>query len=165
MEAEMNEAIRKCHNIQVQVRKAWPRRWTEDGKCTEEPLHKKVKMFFKLCLNSVAITLWGLVALCRLTYSVHIRFYQNICCFSDDSLWTPWWNNFIFLCILLPTILYKKWTKEPEYAPTLNKIVVIIMIMIPVTYFTALQSCVYLWKISLTHFLIHILSYGQNCIY
>ena len=122
-------------------------------------------MFFKLCLNSVAITLWGLVAQCRLY--VHIRFFQNICCFSDDSTMNSLMaNTLLFPCILVPTILTKnKQTKKPEYAPSLNKTVVIIMIIIPVTHFRALQSCVYLWKIPLIHLLTHIFSYCQNYIY
>lgn len=49
----------KCHNIQMQVRKAWPEGGElEDGRGQRRRFApKKVTMFFKLCLNSVAITL------------------------------------------------------------------------------------------------------------
>lgn len=98
---------------------------------------------------------------------VQIRFFQNICCFSDDSNMNSLMaNTLLFPCILMPTILTKnKQTKKPEYSPSLNKTVVIIMIIIPVTHFTALQSCVYLRKIPLIHLLTHIFSYCQNCFY
>ena len=57
MEPGMNEAIRKVSQYSSTSKESLAQAGElEDGKGTEEPLYKKVKMFFKLCLNSVAIT-------------------------------------------------------------------------------------------------------------
>ena len=54
----MNEAIRKVSQYSSTSKESLAQGGElEDGKGTEEPLHKKVKMIFKLCLNSVAVTL------------------------------------------------------------------------------------------------------------
>ena len=54
----MNEAIRKVSEYSSTSKESPAQGGElEDGKGTEDPFQKKVKMFFKLCLNYVAITL------------------------------------------------------------------------------------------------------------
>ena len=53
----MNEAIRKVSQYSSTSKESLAQGdELQDGKGTEDPLYKKVKMFFELCLNSVAIS-------------------------------------------------------------------------------------------------------------